>query len=71
MAAATEAEPLYVSVTEAARLLGISRTLAYEQAHLGIESEGAEGLPAVRLGRRLLVRRAGLVALALQGVEST
>jgi len=64
MAVATEAEPLYISVTEAARLLGISRTHAYDQAHLGIETAGAEGLPAVRLGRRLLIARAAIEELA-------
>jgi|EndMetStandDraft_8_1072994.scaffolds.fasta_scaffold110349_2 excisionase family DNA binding protein len=63
MAVATEAEPLYISVTEAAHLLGISRTLAYEQAHLGIDTEGAEGLPAIRLGRRVLVNRTRMFAL--------
>lgn len=63
MAVSTEVEPLFISVTEAARLLGISRTLAYEQAHLGIETAGAEGLPAIRLGRRVLVQRDGLRAL--------
>ena len=39
---------LTVSVTEAARLLGISRALAYELIARG-------ELPAIRLGRRLVV----------------
>ena len=58
--AVADAEPLYISVTEAARLLGISRSHAYEQAHLGLRTNGAEGLPAIRLGRRLLVPRQAL-----------
>lgn len=63
MAAATETEPLFISVTEAARLLGISRSHAYDQAHLGLETDGAEGLPAVRLGRRVLVNKRRLDTL--------
>ena len=45
--------PLTMSVTAAARALGISRGLAYELVHRG-------ELPAVRLGRRLLVPVAAL-----------
>jgi excisionase family DNA binding protein len=41
-------EPLAVSVEEAAQLLGIGRSLAYEAARRG-------ELRTVRLGRRLLV----------------
>ncbi len=37
-----------MSISEAAELLGISRTTAYELAHSG-------ELPVVRLGRRILV----------------
>jgi len=44
---------LVMSVTEAAKLLGISRGLAYELARTG-------RLPCVRLGRRLVVPRAAL-----------
>lgn len=58
--ATTSTEPLFISVTEAARLLGISRSHAYELAHLGLDTDGAEGLPAIRLGRRVLVSAAGL-----------
>jgi excisionase family DNA binding protein len=49
-------EPLTLSVDEAARLLGISRGLAYEAARRG-------DLPVIRLGRRLLVPRARLLEL--------
>lgn len=46
-------EPLAMSVEEAARLLCISRTLAYEAVAKG-------ELPAVRLGRRIIVPRRAL-----------
>lgn len=39
---------LAVGVTEAAQMLGISRSLAYELAHRG-------ELPVIQLGRRLVV----------------
>ena len=55
---------LFVKVDEAARMLGVSRSLAYELANRWIESGCDEGIPAVRLGRRLLVSRAGLERLA-------
>ncbi len=42
--------PMTASVTEAARLLGISRSHAYELVRLG-------QLPHVRLGRRIVVPR--------------
>jgi len=46
-------EPLVLSVPEAARLLGVSRNLAYELVREG-------RLPHVRLGRRVLIPRVGL-----------
>jgi excisionase family DNA binding protein len=49
-------ERLTISVEDAARLLGISRGLAYEAARHG-------ELPVIRLGRRLLVPRARLLEL--------
>ncbi len=48
--------PLFVGVEEAARLLGISRSLAYTLANLWLTT-GEAGLPAIRLGRRILVKR--------------
>ena len=58
------APSLFVGVDEAARLLGISRSLAYELANQWIDSDEAAGLPAVRLGRRLLIKRAALEQMA-------
>jgi excisionase family DNA binding protein len=57
-------EPLTLSVEDAARLLGISRGLAYEAARRG-------ELPVIRLGRRLLVPRARLLELVGEGVTPT
>lgn len=48
-----EAQPLTLSVEEAARLLGISRTLAYDLVRRG-------ELPRLRLGRRVVVPRQAL-----------
>ena len=47
------AAPLLLSVLQAARLLGISRNLCYEQINEGT-------IPHVRLGRRVLVSRVAL-----------
>ena len=52
-------ERLCLSVPEAAKLLGISRGLAYELA-------GSGQLPVVRLGRRLLMPRAALENMLAQ-----
>jgi excisionase family DNA binding protein len=53
--------PLVVSVTEAARILGISRAHAYELARIG-------ELPVIRLGRRRLVPVTGIEALLRQAL---
>ncbi|MGH9158280.1 MAG: helix-turn-helix domain-containing protein [Acidimicrobiales bacterium] len=49
----TTGEGLAISVDEAARLLGISRDLAYDLVRRG-------ELPSVRLGRRIVVPRVKL-----------
>ena len=50
-------EKLTLSVTDAAKLLGISRTLAFSLCHSGV-------LPVIRLGeRRLLVPKQALMEL--------
>jgi len=48
--------PLTLSVEEAARILGISRGLGYELARSG-------RIPVLRLGKRLVVPRAQLMAM--------
>ncbi len=49
-------ERLTVTVTEAAEILGVSRTSAYELVRAG-------ALPSVRLGRRIVVTRRALEEL--------
>ena len=44
---------LTLTVAEAAELLGVSLPTAYELAH-------SEGFPTLRIGRKLLISRAGL-----------
>ena len=53
---ATSTERLTYSVEEAATLLGISRSLAYEAARSG-------DLPTIRIGRRILVPATALQRL--------
>lgn len=48
-----QVEPMTVTVTQAARMLGISRGSAYEAVRTG-------ELPVLRIGKRLLVSRAAL-----------
>ncbi len=56
---ATEEVPDFLTVEEAARVLRIGRTTAYQQAHLWLDT-GQEGLPAKRVGGSLRVPRAQL-----------
>jgi len=57
-------ERLTLTVEEAARLLGISRALAYQLV-------ARDEIPSVRLGRRLLVPRRALDALLAQAMPET
>ncbi len=45
-----------ITVTETARLLGISRTCAYESVRRG-------ELPAIHLGKRIVIGRAAIEAM--------
>ena len=47
--------PDFLTVAEAARILRIGRTAAYEQARLWRETEGREGLPVCIVGGLLRV----------------
>ena len=55
-----EWEPLTYTVPEVAKLLGISRNLAYEAAKRG-------DLPTLVIGRRILVSRIGLRQMVEEG----
>jgi len=63
-----EDDRLTITVDEAARVLGVSRATAYAAAHSYLASGGTEGLPVIKLGRRLLVPNAALRQLL--GAES-
>ncbi len=58
-----DATRLTLTVEEAARVLGISRTLAYEAARSG-------DLPTVRIGRRLLVSKSAIDQLLSNSYSS-
>ena len=59
----SEELPLVLSVEEAARLLRIGRSAAYEQARIFRATGGREGLPVIAIGRTLRVPRAALLEL--------
>jgi hypothetical protein len=56
--------PDFLTILEAARVLRVGRTAAYELATRYEATGGAEGLPVVRIGRQLRVPRARLEELA-------
>ena len=60
------ATPL-LTIEEAARVLRIGRSLAYQLAHEYEASGGVSGLPVIRLGGCLRVPRWGLLELVLTG----
>lgn len=55
--------PEMLTMAEAASVLRIGRTAAYQLARRWRETDGREGLPVVRLGRLLRVPRAALEEL--------
>ena len=61
--------PPFFTVEEAAGVVRIGRTLAYQLAARFEATDGAEGLPVVRIGRLLRVPRAALETWA--GTELT
>jgi excisionase family DNA binding protein len=57
-------------VREAAVVLGISSSAAYELANAWLATGGRTGLPAVRMGRRILIPRAAIARLAAVGSDN-
>ena len=52
--------PLLLTMTEAAAVLRIGRTTVYKLAENWRATDGASGIPTVRIGAKLFVRRADL-----------
>lgn len=52
--------PDFLTVDEAARIVRIGRTTAYDIAHVFEATDGADGLPVIRLGKQLRVPRCRL-----------
>lgn len=52
--------PDFLTVEETARILRIGRTAAYELSRRYEETDGAEGIPVIRVGRLMRVPRRAL-----------
>ena len=64
-----QGERAFLRVREAAPMLGISVSAAYGLANAWLDSGGQGGLPAVRLGRSILIPRAAIDRLAAVGSQ--
>ncbi len=62
-------ESAFLRVREAAVILGISNSAAYELANVWLATDGRTGLPAVRMGRRILIPRAAINRMAATGSQ--
>lgn len=62
-------EPAFFQVREAAVILGMSRSATYDMANVWLATEGRMGLPAVRIGRRILIPRSAIDRLAAVGSD--
>ena len=60
----------FLRVEEAARILRIGRSAAYEQANRWIATNGQCGLPAVKVGRMIRIPAAVLEAWATIGSDA-
>lgn len=63
--------PEVLTVEEAAAVLRISRNSAYTLARQWLATDGAEGLPVVKLGRTLRVPRPALLRILHQPDAAT
>ncbi len=61
-----ERAPRFLTVEEAAAVLRIGRTSAYELARRWLATGGQDGLPVIRLGRSLRVPQEAIDRLARQ-----
>jgi excisionase family DNA binding protein len=62
-------ESAFLRVREAAVILGISNSATYELANAWLATEGRAALPAVRMGRCILIPRAAINRLAAIGCD--
>ncbi len=62
--ASRDTAPDFLAVDEAALVLRIGRSCAYDQAREFMATHGESGLPVVRIGRLLRVPRAALEQMA-------
>jgi hypothetical protein len=63
-------DPATLSLADAAVVLGISKASAYRMARRYEQTQGAEGIPVIRFGRRLVVPTARLEALLTTGLPA-
>lgn len=66
-----ESLPPFLRIEEAARLLRISRSAAYEQANAWLATSGQTGLPVVVIGRTKRVPRAAMLRMLAVGADPT
>jgi len=59
--------PLMLTLAEAAAVLRIGRTSAYDEARQYLASGGATGIPVIRIGRLLRVPRWALAFYLVHG----
>ena len=59
--------PLMLTLTEAASILRVGRTSAYEEANLYEASGGRRGIPVIRIGRLFRVPRWALAFYLVNG----
>jgi hypothetical protein len=69
MASLVDQHGPFLRVEEAARLLRISRTSAYVLANRWLDTDGVDGLPAVRIGRSIRIPTAVIERLADPGAK--
>ncbi len=67
---ATQSLPAFLRVDEAAKILRISRSAAYEMANAWFATNGETGLPAVRLGRSIRIPRTAVERLLDVGARA-
>jgi hypothetical protein len=67
--AATDPAAEVLTLMEAATLLRIGRTTAYELAHEYLDTGGTSGLPVIRVGKQLRVTRASLNDVMARGTS--